>query len=269
MNPFAAIPPSTLLMLETVASLFLISKALVLIQWRAAEHGRFSSWLDAAWFLAPWPGMNPAAFLGRGYPIPAWVGQGLLSIASGFSLICAAHLLSGLGADKRAIALLVMPGLCLVLHFGIFTLVAAFYRNLGYAVSRPFANPFRARSLNEFWGRAWNRPFVELTIRLVVRPLSTLDFAGRNTTAWAAFLTSGILHEMAITLPAGGGYGGPTLYFLIQAIGWTLEGRHTAMPVPGWVRRVWLWTWLLLPLPLLFPSPFIFEVMFPLAGFHP
>lgn len=41
---------------------------------------------------------------------------------------------------------------------------------------------------------------------------------GPRRAFFAAFLFSGVLHEVAITFPVGIGYGLPTLYFAIQGL---------------------------------------------------
>ena len=64
-----------------------------------------------------------------------------------------------------------------------------------------------------------------------------------------------------ISVPAGGGYGGPMLYFLIQAMGVFLEGRCGLKQ--RWIWRLRAWLFLVGPLPLLFHRPFVNNVMVP------
>ena len=78
---------------------------------------------------------------------------------------------------------------------------------------------------------------------------------------WAVFLVSGLAHELVISVPAGAGYGGPTAYFALQAVGLTLE---RGCPLKsGWIWRLRAWLFLLLPLPLLFHPPFVMNVCHP------
>jgi alginate O-acetyltransferase complex protein AlgI len=83
----------------------------------------------------------------------------------------------------------------------------------------------------------------------------------------ATFLFSGLWHEAAISLTARGGYGLPTLYFLIQGLGMTIERRWqrrtTGAPRPWFVRATTA-TIVVLPLPLLFHRPFAERVIIPL-----
>jgi alginate O-acetyltransferase complex protein AlgI len=82
----------------------------------------------------------------------------------------------------------------------------------------------------------------------------------------AGFLFSGLVHELVISVPAAGGYGGPTLFFGLQAAGLLFErsglGRSLGLG-EGW--RGWAFTMLLLVLPMyvLFHPPFMVKVVVP------
>ena len=48
---------------------------------------------------------------------------------------------------------------------------------------------------------------------------------GARTALGVGFLFSGIVHELVISLPAQGGWGGPTVFFLLQAAAMFVETR--------------------------------------------
>jgi hypothetical protein len=81
--------------------------------------------------------------------------------------------------------------------------------------------PLAADSLSDFWGRRWNLGFRQLTHQLVFQPV-------RRKKGWIAaillsFFFSGIIHDLVISLPAGGDYGLPTGYFVLQGLGVVFE----------------------------------------------
>ncbi|MCS7079165.1 MAG: membrane bound O-acyl transferase family-domain-containing protein [Chloracidobacterium sp.] len=124
--------------------------------------------------------------------------------------------------------------------------------------------PLTATSLAEFWGRRWNAAFRDLTHRFLFRPLTP-----RVGAQWAlliGFAFSGIVHDVVISWPAGGGYGGPRVFFLLQSIGILVErsrvGRSFGL---GGGRRGWLFTMatLLAPVGWLFHRPFVVGVIVP------
>ena len=82
-------------------------------------------------------------------------------------------------------------------------------------------NPILATSLAEFWGRRWNTAFNELAFRFTFRPLRRMTTP--VTATLLVFGLSGLIHELVISLPAGGGYGLPTIYFFIQGFGTVIE----------------------------------------------
>jgi alginate O-acetyltransferase complex protein AlgI len=121
-----------------------------------------------------------------------------------------------------------------------------------------------ATSLAEFWGARWNTAFAVSARRFVLRPLARrceVRLAGL-----LVFLLSGLIHETVISLPARGGWGGPTSYFLLQAVGAGVErtaiGARAGL---GRGLRGWAWTvgWTIAPLPLLFHGPFVRNVIVP------
>lgn len=152
-----------------------------------------------------------------------------------------------------------MAGVIFMLHFGCFHLVTAFWMQRGHATEPLMKNPIVAGSLADFWGRRWNTAFRDAMNQLIFRPVA----ARWNATAahWLVFLISGLLHEAVISLPAGAGWGGPTAYFLLQALGMELS-RRLRLP-RGFVSRLWTLAFLVAPLGMLFHPPFIHQVMLP------
>src|SRR6266567_3854149 len=110
-----------------------------------------------------------------------------------------------------------MIGIILTLHFGLFHLLAIGWRAAGLDAEPIMEAPLRSKSVSEFWGRRWNGAFNRLALDFVFRPLARRQ--GIRIATLAAFLVSGLIHELVISLPAAGGYSLPTAYFLLQGIG--------------------------------------------------
>src|SRR4029077_5136415 len=90
---------------------------------------------------------------------------------------------------------------------------------------------------------------------------------GARTGVMVAFVASGLIHELVITVPAGGGYGGPSVYFILQGLGMLLERSRTGRALSmGCGRRGKIWTVLIaaLPVPLLFPAVFVERIILPM-----
>jgi hypothetical protein len=157
-----------------------------------------------------------------------------------------------------------MVGLILLLHFGTFHLLSCAWRAAG-VVARPLMDwPLASHSISEFWGRRWNTAFRDLTHRFLFRPL-TARLEPRGALA-AGFLVSGLVHDAVISVPAGGGYGGPTLFFTAQAAALLAERSRAGRALGlgrGW--RGWLFAMLVLtaPLGILFHPPFVRNIIVP------
>lgn len=246
-------------MIALVATLFILCKFMVYQLWhvRTQRHLRGH---DFFYFLFPWPGMRPNAFVNRHHKLYLPTGNPACYLLVGLLTLGAAHVAAQSKIFWLATPLLLI-GLSLTVHFGLLGELTAFLRSRGYRVRVPFLAPWKSRSLNEFWSQRWNRPFTELLTWTVYRPVTRLRT--RTHAIWLGFLVSGLLHEIAISLPVQTGYGLPTLYFLIQAAGVMLEQHWQQHPI--W-RGIGWWLWVLLPLPLVFHAAFIDFVLFPLIG---
>jgi alginate O-acetyltransferase complex protein AlgI len=223
--------------------------------------------------------MRPAIFAHAGRePQPgAWalIGRGCLRGGIGLALAVLAWVVWHRGrpplSDDVACVLatvLLLPGLSLMLHFGIFNLLAGLWRFAGVDARSLFRAPLAARSLGDFWGRRWNLGFTEMTALGIYRPLS--GSLGRKTATVAAFLASGLLHELAISVPVLAGFGLPLSYFLLHGtlvlIERRLESIDKAVNDWGWWAHVWVLGWLAVPMPILFHRPFLRGVVWPLIG---
>lgn len=229
--------------------------------WRAAG-GEFRE-RDFIGYALGWVGMNRQEFIRPVTRPPDWMewGRPVSCLCLGIVLLAIAVN----GADGRghpeAVAWIAMVGILFFFHFGLFGILAQFWRWRGRDV-RPIMNfPPASASLAEFWGKRWNRAFRDLSYLLIYQPLGR-----RFSVPYALFITfliSGVVHELVITVPVASGYGGPTLYFVIQSVGMVIERKIFRRKSPVF-NRVWAWGLLLLPLPLCFPQAFRLELIYPM-----
>jgi predicted DCC family thiol-disulfide oxidoreductase YuxK len=245
--------------------------------------------LTLGYFFA-WPGMDAEKFLSRpqqkldglkpsGFPSGAERKIVLPFVAPTAKIFLGAVFLFGTARFAQLplpAGWIGMIGLILILHFGLFHLLAIGWRKAGLDVEPIMNAPLRSKTVDEFWGRRWNSAFNRLAFELISRPItrrlrrrsscdtarrprgtSTLHFGAAIATL-TAFLVSGLIHELVISLPAGAGYGLPTIYFLLQGIGIFLE---RAFPqIRGRIFTIFITAG---PAFWLFHPPFVHSVILP------
>lgn len=235
------------------------------VKWSSWWNGPRLTPSRATAYLLLWPGMDPQPFaLTARHPALPHRAEWLWAIAKtlfGVSLIW----LDSPHLPPLARAWTGMIGIVFVLHFGLFHLLALSYRAAGLPVEPLMRNPSAAASLGDFWGARWNRGFRDWAHRQLFRPVE--QKLGPMVALWWVFLVSGLLHEVAISVPAGGGYGGPTAYFLFQGGGTLLERSRWAQGAGlrghPWRGRLVTLTVVIAPLGLLFHPPFAIRVILP------
>lgn len=158
-----------------------------------------------------------------------------------------------------------LAGFIIMIFFGVFHIISLAWRQNGIN-ARPLMNsPLTARSLSDFWSNRWNLAFRDLDRVFIFRPV--VKRAGVASATMAAYLFSGLLHDLVISLPAEAGYGLPTLYFLIQAGGVLIEksgrGIRTGLNrgLKGWLFAV---LFVLIPAGILFHPPAVENIIIPL-----
>jgi Membrane bound O-acyl transferase family len=230
----------------------------------ALRHApRGGGWRRAA-FLFGWPGMDPRAFI-EGTPKRPAAGEWLAASSKlAFGLLMYFSVARTV-TDPLLAGWLGMIGIIFILHFGAFHLLSAAWRTAGVDAKPIMRWPIAAQSIGEFWGARWNLAFNELAERFVFRP--NIRMLGTAKAGLAAFFASGLIHELAISLPAGGGWGLPTVYFVIQGCGTILErsssGRRWGLR-RGWRGRLFTIAVVAAPAYLLFHPPFVLRVIIPM-----
>jgi alginate O-acetyltransferase complex protein AlgI len=163
--------------------------------------------------------------------------------------------------------LMVLIGLSLVLHFGLLNLCTAGWRFMGVEVKELFRAPYKSKSIKEFWGKRWNLAFSEMTALIIYKPLK--EKYPSVVAMLAAFLFSGLLHEIAISFPVHSGYGLPMLYFVIHAGVMIMEDKSSSIKkllTNQWAAHIWVLGWIIGPLPFLFHTNFIEQVLKPIRN---
>lgn len=235
---------------------------------KATRSGcRFTTGLAIGYLLC-WVGMDPTAFARRNSlvtrpRVSEWLaallamGIGAALIWKGVRHVCTWH--------EDSAGWVGMIGIVLLLHFGLFRCLALAWMQAGVAVAPLMRAPLLATSLGNFWGVRWNTGFHTLAHDLVFRPLRTV--VGAASAAMAVFLVSGLIHELVITLPARGGYGLPTGYFLVQGFGLAFE-RSSFGKALGLARgmrgRVFALVVVVAPAYWLFPPVFVRNIIQPM-----
>ena len=212
-------------------------------------------------FIALWPGFDFKAWMRPAGHKRCLLPHSLINLAIGGVLVWA---VARQCPTPFVSTWTCMVGFVILLHSGLFTMLAAFWRGQGRDVIPLMNAPLLATSVSEFWGKRWNLGFRDLAHTLIFKPM--LRRFGKGAAITLVFFASGLAHELVITVPAQGGYGGPTLYFLLQAIGMGME-RAWPSNIRGFFWRIRTMLFLILPLPLLFPPVFVDRVMHPFFSF--
>jgi alginate O-acetyltransferase complex protein AlgI len=229
------------------------------------REGAASPFRALAYLLA-WPGMDATRFLAPELaPRPSRLAALRTTTLAVARILLGLVLLFGIArhaSDPLLAGWVGMVGMVLLLHFGLFDLLGVGWRALRVDAPQLMNAPLQSSSVSEFWGQRWNAAFNDLALRLIFRPARRrLGIAGATL---LAFLTSGLIHELVISLPANAGYGLPSAYFLAQGVGVVIErsaaGRRLGLRTGV---RGWLFTMIVIGGPAfwLFHPPFVREVI--------
>ncbi len=242
------------------------------LSWARAPERRVAPLWQKVGYLLAWPGLDARAFLRPRRPrtedrlLPwEWI-RATVSTLLGVALFWGVSRTVPVNQELLK-GWVGMAGSILILHFGLFHLLSCGWRLLGIE-ARPLMNsPLASASLSEFWGRRWNTAFRDLTNRFLFRPLTRR--IGPRWAVLTGFILSGLIHDLVISVPAGGGYGWPTLFFVVQGFALLVErsGAGRALGLGhGWCG--WLFTMLVLgPVAFwLFHPPFVKSVFVPFMG---
>lgn len=222
-------------------------KGLVYAEWARTQKLGLQRYCVFAFF---WFGMDPASFRRRRSGL-TWRSD--VAIGATFMIIgtLIAWLVWTMGWSQIFIMFLPMS---LGFHFGALRVLKGALRTAGFPVRTLFPNLLETRGIGDFWSKRWNVGYSQMMQRLVGRPLAAR--LGESAGIMAVFVGSGLLHELAITLPVRSGYGLPTLYFTAHGL-LTLVEKKLARPI----GRIPALLTVVLPMGFLFPPDFQREVI--------
>ena len=247
--------------------MFAIFMSFKWLTWWGARAGAYPSTGRSLGYMLAWPGMDANTFLDMKAkpPKPATAEWASAILSTGIG----AMLLWGVARLVPTHQMLLagwigLIGLGVLVLFGVFHLLALFWKLAGVNACPIMNAPAISRSPSDFWGARWNLAFRDLAYAFIFRPM--VPRLGIGGATMVTFLVSGLMHELVLSLPAEGGYGLPTCYFVLQGIAVLIEhsalGRRRGLDhgLSGWVYAL-----LVVGFPAfwLFHPPFIARVMIP------
>lgn len=257
----SSLEPWERLLATTLGLLYTIK--LVILTRRAKNEIDQPSQLGLAVYMSIWPGMNPAPLAARvvcdedGKRFARGMRFALMGLIGSVALAWFQPQLGAQLTGWLGIAVLLM-----IIHFGWADMLTTLMRLCGWNVGPLFEEPLKSTSLREFWGKRWNLAFVEMNKILFLDQLKSRF--GITAAVFGVFLISGLLHDACISYSAGGGWGLPTTYFILQGLVVLLERKLLPATSPLFVRVLWTWLWLFVPMSLLFTEQFRSTFIVPL-----
>jgi hypothetical protein len=234
--------------------------------WKSRRLVPHTTWRSAAYLLA-WPGMDAQSFLDENNRAaqPRLRNWSWAFVETGLGVILLWAVARALPERQPLVrGWAGMLGLIFLLHFGIFQIVALFWQSFGVDAAPIMVAPLRSVSLSEFWGKRWNLGFRQLAYDLVFGPLHRS--LGVGAASFLVFVVSGLIHDLVISVPARGGYGLPTAYFVLQGLGVTVErspfGRRLGLR-EGISGALFMVLFTAGPVFWLFHPPFVLHVIIP------
>lgn len=236
--------------------------------WRiAVRAGKARSRARAVAWFALWPGFDAPAFFDEARrpsrpPPREWAVAAAKTVVGAALFWVAARRVPS--DDPLLRGWIGLFGFAWFLLFGTFHLLSCAWRANGVDAQPIWRAPAFATSLTDFWSNRWNLAFRDLARLTLFRPV-----ARRWSVALAAgvvFLASGVVHDLILSVPARGGWGLGTAYFVLQGAGVLFERSATGrrLGLGGGVRgRVWA---LAMTLPTSF---FLFHPWFVVRCFAP
>ena len=178
-------------MVGLILGLLLAMKAVVAVYGLRRERLSYGQWMV---FAGLWLGMRPGVFTRLGRPQVAgwqrlmckgaiWAGVGGFLLALSRLVWGGVFLPAPTVLGMMVVLGLLLPGLSLIVHFGVLTMLAGVWRRCGVPVRVLFDAPFRAKGLREFWGHRWNLAFAEMTAIAVYRPVRE-RWGWRGSVGW-------------------------------------------------------------------------------------
>jgi len=234
---------------------------------RAVVMGARPGMKSTIGYIFCWIGMDAAAFFDRRVDVPKpSVAEWLLAFLKTALGLVLFFFIARLFYPQHTLTAgyIGLAGFLLFSFFGTFHILSLYWRSRGVNAVPMMNSPLLTTSLSDFWSSRWNLAFRDLARIFVFRPV--LRKWGIVYAVVAAFVFSGILHELLISLPADAWYGLPTLFFLIQAGGVFIEKSGFGMKAGinrGPRGLIFAAAFILLPVILLFHPPSIENCMLP------
>lgn len=240
--------PAIRLALSTIVLYVAFKVAATLKQRHLWSEVSVEGWV---WYWTVWPGMRLTGFTKQATRAElSWLRRGIGGVVLGSAVLATTAYTS---PNDQIAGWLTVVGLITLVHFGYADVLSWLLRRRGFQTTRLFMKPEQSKTLNEFWSKRWNLAFVEMDLLLFMRPLRKIS------KRWAPLLmlvVSGLLHELALSYPAGGGWGLPMIYFVIHGIGMHLERMSWFRRLDDRIKPWWTRILVLAPVGLVFHQPF-------------